>query len=246
MHILAFETSGPLGSAAITDKNGLVRVKTVREKMSHLRELAASADELLREADLRPGDIAAAAVSVGPGSFTGIRIGVTTCRTFAQALDIPCIAVSSLGIFRERCGRERRVAVIFNARRGQVYGALFDHDGSAMLEPGPYMLGDVIKAAAPLDDVCWYGDGTDAYAGELSDAYREAGRLLMTAPEEERYASADMVARAALTKYNNGELLAFGDLCPDYMRKPEAEQRLDDGTLARLRAAKLERLARQI
>ncbi len=233
MYILAFETTGPVGSAALIDEEGRVSLRSTSEPMSHLRELAHMSQELFREAGIGPEEIGAVAASVGPGSFTGIRIGVTTARTFAQARGIPCVAVSSLEVFSQHCGAGHPVAAIFNARRGQVYGAVYDGDGTVLLAPGPYMLTDVLEAVKNRPETVFYGDGVDAYGTQLTD--------FVCAPEEVRYQTAAMTARAALAKWQAGEAVPYEALLPDYMRATEAEQKLKDGTLEKLRAAKLKR-----
>ena len=246
MFILGLETTGPVGSAALIDENGNCLQRQTTEKMSHLRELTPMAQELVRERGIRMRALQAVAASVGPGSFTGIRIGVTTARTLGQALKVPCIAVSPLAIFREKCRPEEKkaVAVIFNARRHQVYGAVFRADGSVALAPGPYMLDDVLavteKLAGP-ETVVFYGDGVDAYETLISPEWRERGFYVLAGPEE-RYQTASMVCREALRKFERGETCSYAELKPDYMRIAEAEQRLKDGSLAAMRRAKLERM----
>lgn len=237
MYILAFETTGNYGSVALIAGDGYIWQKMTTERMSHLKMITQEAERVLEEAGVKKDEITAVAASVGPGSFTGIRIGLATARTISQALGIPCIGVSSLEIFREKAEEGRSAAVIFNARRGQVYGAVFDEDGSEVLKPGPYMLEQVMEAADKVknpENLVWYGDGTDAYADRLE------GRK--NASEEDRYQMADMVARKALEEYRKGNTVTYNELLPDYMRVAEAEQKLKDGTLAKMRAAKLERL----
>lgn len=233
MRILSFETTGQLGSAALVSDTGETRMLFTSGRMDHLKELMPMAKSLLADAGISAGDVDAIAVSKGPGSFTGIRIGVTSARTLAQAWDKKCIAVSSLEIFKERCRKDRRVAVIFNARRGQVYGAVFDYDSGEILPPGPYMLTDVLKAVKDLDNVVFYGDGVDAYEDELKG--------YAFADKEERYQTADMAGRAALKLLKAGMAVEYDEVMPDYMRKAEAEVKLADGTLQKLREAKLAR-----
>lgn len=232
MYILAIDTTGKIGSVALADlETCRICMKTTEEDMSHLKNLMFMADELLEEQKVSKRDIAAVAASVGPGSFTGIRIGVSSARAIAQALNKPCIKVPTLDSFRLRCGN-RPVAVIFNARRGQVYGAVFDKDGKDVLKPGPYMLTDVLEAVdsgriAPI----FYGDGVDAYADQME------GREL--APVENRYQTAAMAAAVAMNSIEAGETCTFEELLPEYMRETEAEQKLRDGSLARAREAKM-------
>lgn len=232
MLILGIETTGPRGSCALSD-DGKITIRSTDEIMGQLKNIDPMIAGLMAESGRGMKEIEAVAVSVGPGSFTGIRIGVTTARTIAQALNIPCVPVHSLEAFRELASEKQKVAVIFNARRGQVYGALYDNDGSDIVKPGPYMLTDIKEAAANLSDVVWYGDGTDAYRDELKGA--------VIAPESERLQSAERVLRLGEKLYRQGRTVNYEDLLPDYMRKSEAEQKLEDGTLERLRREKLAR-----
>jgi tRNA threonylcarbamoyladenosine biosynthesis protein TsaB len=234
MYILAIDTTGPVGSVALADTNTYrIVMRTTEEDMSHLKNLMFMADELLDAEGVDKVQIAAVAASTGPGSFTGIRIGVSSARAVAQALNVPCIKVPTLDQFRLKCGN-RPVAVIFNARRGQVYGAVFDKDGRDILKPGPYMLTDVLEAVAKAGIApIFYGDGVDAYADKLEG--------FEAAQKEDRYQTAALTAAMAMNKLEDGETCTFGELLPDYMRETEAEQRLRDGSLARARAAKMKK-----
>ncbi len=224
MYILSFETTGNICSAALIDGEGHVIMEASEDRMSHLRELTAMSQKLVDRAGIKKSEISAVASSAGPGSFTGIRIGVTTARTVAQALSVKCISVSSLKIFDRYADENRSVAVIFNARRGQVYGAVFGHKKEEILAPGPYMLEDVLAACEGIEDVVFFSDRLEGYK---------------LAEEKIRYQTADMVAEAAKRKYEAGETLDYEELLPDYMRAPEAEQKLKSGQLASERAAKL-------
>jgi universal bacterial protein YeaZ len=233
MYILAIDTTGTIGSAALADlETGKITMKASDENMSHLKKLMPMTQMLFDESGADKSEVAAVAASIGPGSFTGIRIGVSSARAIAQALDVPCIKVPTLDTFRQKCNGEKPVAVIFNARRGQVYGAVFDRDGNDILKPGPYMLTDVL---AKIEDAgvkpVFYGDGIDAYEDKLGDFEK--------APKEERYQTAEMTAVVAIDKYVAGDTCAVESLLPDYMRETEAEQKLKDGSLARARAAKM-------
>lgn len=261
MYILALETTGPAGSAAVIDESGAVIQAVSEEAMNHLKDLMPMAEKLLAQKGIRPADLSAVAASIGPGSFTGIRIGVSSARAIAQALEIPAIAVPTLDSFRLKCDGSAIIAPIFNARRGQVYGAVFDEEGAAILKSGPYMLTDVLDALrSTLDErsgqtacgapaagrILFYGDGIDAYGSQLDAFTKETAAVYSTisisrAPEEERYQTAGMTARCALEKYRRGETVTVEELLPDYMRATEAEQKLKDGSLAREREAKMAR-----
>ena len=287
MYILAFETTGPICSVALIDLENKERVFVVngKEPMSHLKSLTVNAKTLMDEFGIGMNEIAAVAAAVGPGSFTGIRIGVTTARAVAQALDIPCVAVPTLEVFRECAGADDTmrgegtaacdehgqtcVVPVFNARRGQVYAAIFAgcaDEVEDVLTPGPYMLEEVLAELkkhcqshcgdvqnSDADAMCisdgnalrivFYGDGVDAYAERLAEFREEMKNVdVIFAPEETRYQTADMVAGFAAEKFARGETCSHEELMPDYMRKAEAEQKLEDGTLQKLREEKLARL----
>jgi tRNA threonylcarbamoyladenosine biosynthesis protein TsaB len=242
MHILALETTGKYGSAAVIDGDGNVFSAASHEEMNHLCEIIELADRCLSEAGTGKKDLTHVAASIGPGSFTGIRIGVTTARALSQALGIPCLAVRTLevmarGAALSDAARESgadHICTIINARRRQTYGAFWTTDGrggyAEERTQKQYMIDEITGIASGLGGkVLFTGDGIDAY----EDILREAG-FDMFAPVETRYQSAEAAARIALEMAREGgHELGYDELLPDYMRKSEAEMRLENGTLSR-------------
>nr|WP_298875278.1 tRNA (adenosine(37)-N6)-threonylcarbamoyltransferase complex dimerization subunit type 1 TsaB [uncultured Mogibacterium sp.] len=239
MYILSIETTGKYGSAALIDGDGKLVSKKSHEEMNHLRDIIFLADECLKSEGLRPSSLGAVAASVGPGSFTGIRIGVSTARGLAEMLHIPCIAVSSLEgmamLADEHVNEKVRFfATIINARRGQLYGALYERTNAgykAVLSEKQYMIDTFMEALQRLDimdsEVVFVGDGIDAYESEITSS----GAYLL-ADVEWRYQDAASVAKLALQKHERGETVSYDGLIPNYMRKSEAEMRLESGTLS--------------
>lgn len=139
MKILAIETTGKYGSASVIDETGRVFSASSSEEMNHLRGMITLIDEAVRAAGISKDELTHVAASVGPGSFTGIRIGVTTARIMSQMLGIPCIAVSTLEAMAKRAldaaisSGALYVVPVINARRHQtyagVYEAVFTTDG---------------------------------------------------------------------------------------------------------------------
>lgn len=270
MYILAIETTGPKASAALLtapDRGAaqggqgqtavLLGERSSDEAKNHLKNLLPLIRQLLDECGVPKNELTHIAASVGPGSFTGIRIGVATARALAQVLQLPCAAVPTLETFRyAEAGKAEReepqesdacrplVCGIINARRGQVYGIVED-----CLPGGPYMLTDVLEAitqkALPNGKtVRFYGDGIDAYETQIrsyfdDQGYREAKDYFFAEPEE-RYQSAAAAAYAALERITDGETVSFEQLLPDYMRKAEAEVKLAAGQLPICRGPKQE------
>ena len=171
------------------------------------------------------------AVSVGPGSFTGIRIGVSTARALCQCLNIPAVAVPTLDSFLYKAeARNVRdseiVCAIINARRNQVYGIIDEY-----MESQACMISDVLeiitsKVFPKGQSVMFMGDGIDAYKGQIEESLSGLGEYRFVC-EESRYQDAESVGAMAFTMVQE----CFSELLPDYMRKAEAEQKLEAGEL---------------
>ena len=207
MKILAIETTGPNCSVAIIDENGKVQKLRSEDRLNHLTSLTPMVDQLLKDQGITLRDVDAVAASIGPGSFTGIRIGVTTARAFCQAMNIPAIAVPSLPSFcysmKDYTGI---IAPNIDARRSQVYG------GAHRWEDGE--LKEVVKGAPYMADE-FRGLVEVANAEGLEITYLEDGTQ-----------DASFIAEMALEMYKRGETVQYGELRPDYMRLAEAERKL--------------------
>lgn len=268
MYILAIETTGPEASAALLaapeqdvtqsepadSRAVLLGEKSCGEAKNHLKNLMPLIQRLLADCGVEKTQLTHIAASVGPGSFTGIRIGVATARALAQVLQLPCIAVPTLETFRcadinlpgshSKDGQRPAVCGILNARRGQVYGIVED-----CLPGGPYMLTEVLDVIAEKvlpagRAVKFYGDGIDAYETQIRSYFddlgaKEGAQFFFAAPEM-RYQRAAAAAYAAFPKILRGETRSYAQLLPDYMRKAEAEVKLAAGQLPICRGPKQE------
>lgn len=243
MYILGIETTGAFASVALLKDDKIIGHISGNDRFSHLQNLMPQVDVVIRECKLSIGDVDAIAVSRGPGSFTGIRIGVSTARALAQILDIPCVPVSSLEALAMRAAESNSfqngdsgaggvlICPMLDARRSQIYaGGYFLRDGFPQeeIEAGPYMLDEFLAKAALYERVLLLGDAVDAYGGKIREM-RPAGTE--TAPESIRYQDAAFTAKhgAALFRKRGG--LAYHQVEPDYMRMAEAERKLREGTL---------------
>jgi tRNA threonylcarbamoyladenosine biosynthesis protein TsaB len=249
--ILAVETTGKYGSAAVIMEDGRVFCASSETEMNHLRDIITISDEAVRNAGITKNDLTHVAASAGPGSFTGIRIGVTTARTLAQMLDIPCIAVSTLEAMAVRAldkaisADALYVVPVINARRHQTYAGVYEavfttdceHQSAIpVMEEKQYMIEDLLselqtRMAEHSGAVAFFtGDGIDAYADIIKSTMTEGSYAF--ADEDLRYQHAESVAKIALRKANAGKTLEYNELMPEYMRLAEAEQRLRAGTLS--------------
>lgn len=251
MNILAIETTGKYGSAAVIKEDGTVYDAVSSEEMNHLRGMISLIDKAMERAGISKDELTHIAASAGPGSFTGIRIGVTTARVMAQMLDLPCIGVSSLegmaeGVLAAAVSAGALYIVpLINARRHQTYAAVYeaeftsDYEQQALgdvMEEKQYMIEDLLAelseklSAYEGAKVYFTGDGIDAYSEIIESTLTEGSFIY--APEDIRYQLAAPVARIALRKAEAGATCGYDELMPEYMRLAEAEQRLRAGTLS--------------
>ena len=200
MYLLAIETTGQYGSAAvINEKKEILGYHVSKDTMNHLKDLMPMVDACLVDAGIKKTDLTHVSASIGPGSFTGIRIGVSTARVLSQVLKIPAVPAPTLESFRYKegfaePGSGEAVAVILNARRRQVYGSLIC-DGRYVIEPQACMIDDILKTSKEngYARVLFYGDGIDAYEKIII----ESGINYEFAEKENRYQDAKAVARLA-------------------------------------------------
>ena len=259
MNILAIETTGKYGSAAVIDDEGRLFSAASGEEMNHLRGMISLIDEAVVSAGISKNDLTHVAASIGPGSFTGIRIGVTTARTMAQMLGLPCIGVSSIealarGALSKAVSEGALYVVpVINARRHQTYAAVYeavfttDNEMQSMipvLGEKQYMIEDLLEELkTKLKEhegakAFFTGDGIDAYADIIEGAMPEGSYIF--ARKDIRYQNAEAVAEIALEKAKACRTVTYDELLPEYMRLAEAEQRLRAGTLSdRIRTAKV-------
>ncbi|MCR5033918.1 MAG: tRNA (adenosine(37)-N6)-threonylcarbamoyltransferase complex dimerization subunit type 1 TsaB [Clostridia bacterium] len=229
MYILAIETTGAFASVALAqtgeagDCQILARVAG-HDRYSHLQNLTPQIQQVLCDAGVLIDDLSAIAVANGPGSFTGIRIGVSTARALSQVKGIPCIPVSSLEALAMRADVAPGILVcpILDARRSQVYGAGY-LQGEEVVAAGPYTIDEFMDLAAGYGEIYMMGDGVDTCGGKIGEI--RAGGVSF-APEEIRYQRADEVAAIGVRKYLAGEGVTFDQLEPEYMRMAEAERKL--------------------
>lgn len=237
MYILALETTGKYGSAAIITDDAVFNVASNNE-MNHLQDIISITDAALKETGITKSDLTHIACSVGPGSFTGIRIGVTTARTLAQSLGLPCIAVSSLRALAQRASRADNSCTLIlsclNARRHQTYAGIWQLADGKLTEFAPeqqYMIEDILDLVKQSGQKVFItGDGIDAYQ-DIIESTLDSGSFVL-ADESLRYQSADSVAEVARDLAAAGNTLTYDKLLPNYMRLAEAEQKLQSGTLS--------------
>ena len=135
MNILALETTDRVASIALLTDSGCFE-RRIESPLRHEETVMPAVDELLAKAELAPIDLTCISVDVGPGSFTGVRIGVCHGNAMAMALGLPIVAVNALeALAYPLLGGERPVAAVIDARNGNGYGALYAPDGKELIPP---------------------------------------------------------------------------------------------------------------
>jgi tRNA threonylcarbamoyladenosine biosynthesis protein TsaB len=220
MRILAIETVGTTGSLALLDDERVVAERTLAGAQRSAQSLAPGIQRLLAEADCAAGDIALVAVANGPGSFTGLRIGVTTAKAFAYAVGCEVLGVDTMAAIAWRVGRKADAfSVIVDAQRGELFVADFTRsaDGLPVVQ-GPTRVVDAkswIDALAPGRIVT--GPGLARWSARLKPDTVMLDKALWNP-------TAASVGQVALRDYGAGRRETVFDLVPQYLRRTAAEE----------------------
>ena len=224
MNIFAMDTSTLTATVAVLSDEKLLGEFSVSNKLTHSVTIMPMTDSLLKSASLALNDIDVFAVSVGPGSFTGLRIGMATVKTFAQALGKPIIGVSSLdaaaGNFALAKGL---VCPMFDARRSEVYNAVYK-DGSKICQDRAIHT-DALFNELSGKAVVFAGDGAIIHSEKIK-SMGESGWSI--APQHLILPKASSVAYAALKRAQKGDFDDVYTLNPVYLRKSQAEREREE------------------
>ena len=225
MLILAFETSAKAGSVALMDEKTLLGESYCNTGLTHSQTLLTMAEDLLKTCGKTVSEVSAVAAAAGPGSFTGIRIGVAAAKGYAWGAEIPCCGISTLEAMMLNLGIwEGIVCPVMDARRAQVYNALFEiREGVAtrLTEDRAIALADLAEELKILKKpVFLVGDGSILCYNTLKDIV--PGLIL---PAEHRmHQRAAGVALAARAMLLRGEAPGGAELTPNYLRLSQAER----------------------
>jgi len=223
--ILAFETSAKAGSVALHDGFCLLGESYCNTGLTHSQTLMTMAEDLLKTCNFTAGDVEAVAVAAGPGSFTGVRIGVAAAKGFAWGGELPCYGVSTLEAMAISLGAyEGYVCPVMDARRSQVYNALFrvkKGQLQRLKEDRAIALSDLEAELRELDGpVFLVGDGSVLTFNTLKPQIPG----LVLPPEHQMHQRASGVAVAAAGLIARGEPGDGAALTPNYLRLSQAER----------------------
>lgn len=232
MKILAIETSTYSGSIAILDDSKIIGEYYFDTGPAHTEKLIPSINWLLNELDTERADLSGVAVSLGPGSFTSLRVGISTAKGICYSLGIPLVGVSSLQVLAMNIPfASRRICSVVDARKGEVFVAFFrtvDGKVDRLTEDmvlSPEKLVEIIR-----EDTIFVGDGALLYKEYLEDNLRVD---ILFSPVNMNFPRASNVALAEIGKFkeeldNKYVHKDVMNLAPHYLRKSEAEISKDE------------------
>ncbi|MEV4759805.1 tRNA (adenosine(37)-N6)-threonylcarbamoyltransferase complex dimerization subunit type 1 TsaB [Micromonospora sp. NPDC049559] len=214
MLVLVVDSSTPAVTAALAeitpDRVTLRAERRTVDARAHGELLAPQVDAVLAEAGARPADLGAIVAGLGPGPFTGLRVGLVTAASMGQVLGIPTYGVGSLDAIGHAAKGEQTVLVASDARRREIYWAVYDGAGRRLAGPEVDAPAEVAGRAAELGAVVAVGEGAHRYPEALGLPLRD----------EPRYPPAWALAELAAERVRSG---APGEpLTPLYLRRPDA------------------------
>lgn len=224
MKILTLESSSLSASVCVTDDTKLLAQSFQNCGLTHSATLLPMIDHVMTASQLTMDDIDAVAVTTGPGSFTGIRIGVSTAKGIADGKNLPCIGISSLaGAAWNVSLTDRIICPVMDARRSQLYNALFSFtDGQLVrLTPDRLIIKDELKKELISlgKSVLLVGDGVQMCYNDFIGT----GELdIIPAPPGLIFPSAHGAAMEAHRLAKEGQMISASQLVPTYLRQPQA------------------------
>ena len=223
MKILSVDTSATAASVALSEEGKLIGETFINTSLTHSQTLIPMVEQLLNNTKTEISDIDAIAVNAGPGSFTGVRIGVAAVKGLAFANNIPCVPVSTLeSMAYNFLSTDCIVCAVMDARCSQVYNALFEIkngvvtrlcDDRALKNELLSVDGRIIIA----------GDGTDITCKYIGNEIKNAE----SAPVNLKYQRASSTALVGFEMINNGQTVSAQELMPVYLRLPQAQRELN-------------------
>ena len=227
MKILALDTSTMMATCAILDENRVLGEYSLNQEETHSEKLVPMVKEVLGSLDLKVSDIDLYGVSIGPGSFTGLRIGVATVKAFAHLFNKPVVGISTLEALAFNLPYGETIIPMIDARRDRVYTGIYTwEDGKikTIMEP------DVLNIYDLLDiiDKCYAqvlvnGDGSLLHKEKIKDRLKEK---VIFSTIGNNFCRATSIGELAIIKYNEGIKDDYFTLVPEYLRESQAQREL--------------------
>lgn len=222
MKILAVDTATKSCSVAILEAGSLSVELTTLKDQTHSKQLMQLIHKGLEMSGFSAGELDGLAVTIGPGSFTGLRIGVSTIKGLAQALDKPVVGISSLDVLAWQCAdRSYLICPLLDARKGEVYSATYRYDNDTLTQKSPENAGAPEAVVEKIKEPCVFiGSGAQLYRRNISAILGDQAHF---APESQNIIRASSVAFLSMERFETHDTDEIRGLAPHYIRKSDAE-----------------------
>lgn len=222
MKILALDTAAQTCSVAIIEDGSVLAELTKLNRRTHSRHIIGLIDTVCSLSDLEIGDVDGFAVTIGPGSFTGLRIGLSTIKGLAFPLNKPVVGVSSLDALAWQCAQSAYpICALLDARKKEVYYCHYRFINNKLMKEGHEKLGAPVSAVDGIrEPFIFVGNAALLYQRKIS---AELGKFAYFAPQGQHAIRASSVGYLSLTESYKQRTIDAGLLMPKYIRKPDAE-----------------------
>lgn len=228
MKILAVDTSATSASVAVAEENKIIGSFSINTTLTHSQTLIPMIEDVLKKTNIDFDEIEAVAVNAGPGSFTGVRIGVAAVKGIAFNHNLPCVSISTLeSMAYNFIGNDCIVCAVMDARCSQVYNALFrinKNEITRITDDRALSLHDLkLELEKIQEKIILVGDGAQICSDFLNNELEN----VFLAPINNRIQNASSVACAAFKSIKNNEAITVSELQPTYLRLPQAQRELN-------------------
>lgn len=221
MKILSVDTSSNVCSVAIMEDDKCIVENSINDGKTHSENLMPLIEKTLQDNNVKLNSIELIAVVVGPGSFTGIRIGVASVKAIAEVLSVPIVAVTSLeGLAYNIKNVDENICALIDARNNQVYAGIFDDMHNPLEEYMADDINNVLEQIKKYNNITFVGDGAVMHK-ELIQSKIEKAKFVS---DDKNVQSAKSVGEAGYSKYKMGIIENADTIIPKYLRKSQAER----------------------
>jgi tRNA threonylcarbamoyladenosine biosynthesis protein TsaB len=222
MIILGIETATMTGGVALLNEKRLISEYTLNVRTTHTARLMPVIDQILRDSSIDKSEIDGIAISTGPGSFTGLRIGLATAKGLALGLSIPLLGVPTLdALARNVPFAAYQICTILDAKKKEVYASLFRYEDDALVRKMPYQVTPPSDLMAQIHEkTIFLGDAVNVYRQLIVE---KLGNLAVFAPYAQRLPRSAIVAEMGLLKLKAADHLDITSAEPLYIRPSDAE-----------------------
>lgn len=237
MKILAVDTSSKLCSVAILEDKNLIKKLELDNGLTHSETLMPLIQQLLNECSLSLNNINLLVSDIGPGSFTGIRIGVSSCKAFSDSLNIPCVGISSLEVLAYNIQNDGIICSTIDCKNNNCYFALYELNSgnyNVLIEPCAKSVNDVLDLLnSQYYNKCisFVGDGIPSE--KLHSIYDNNADSEVTKNIISSYLNVENLGTAGYKKFINKKKIGE-EILPLYLKKPQAQIQLEEKLKAKI------------